>query len=156
MEPVIEEVTDSSSESSEKSEFEDVEEVPKVKSKGIPAKTSVIKEERKKASNKSGKGRLDNTTAIKTSVNIGLPEQETKRKREDEKLRNAEKSKRGKSDESPSTKGAKFVDKEYQAILLSIYKGMGDQEVCADFFAQCPGTTRTDQALKKKIKEIRG
>ncbi len=48
MEPVIEEVTDSSSESSEKSEFEDVEEVPKVKSKEYQPKRALSRKNEKR------------------------------------------------------------------------------------------------------------
>jgi hypothetical protein len=109
-----------------------------------------------------GKGRFGKDDVVLGGMNVGLPTEEVKRKREDAALATAEKNKRKKaansSDDSPANKnkkGSKFASDEKRYMLESIALGMGDQEATKNFFQQMPKSTRTETAVRNKIKLIR-
>jgi hypothetical protein len=157
-------------EGSNSSDYEEVVEIKKVKKKQLNSNNShndlkpdkymdkSDNSKKGKKKNRSGKGRLESDEALGGGMNIGLPQEELKRKRQDDALVKAEmksKTKSSKNSEESSGKGSKFGETERKAMLYSISKEMDVQEAAKDFFVQMPMSTRTEGAVKKKYKEVR-
>ena len=108
----------------------------------------------KKTPNKNDKGRFEKTPL--KQVNVGLPEKEAKRKKEDEALEKGEK-KKARSERSPSNtqRGSAFTERETKNILHSLFQNKDDKDATEDFLKHFPDSTRTKQSVRNRVSRVR-